>query len=210
MAKTSPFNKNIERYENWFENHKFAYVSEMAAIRYLLPESQRGIEVGVGTGRFAIPLDIRFGVEPSLTAGNISQKQGVNVCAGTSEALPIKNGLFDFALMITTVCFLDNISEGFKEVKRILKQRGLFILGFVDLNTELGKKYEKFKEQNPFYRVATFYSAGQIIDFLKETGFEVKKTVQTIFHHPDKMIKAEPFKEGFGKGAFVAISAQKR
>lgn len=82
MAKTEPFDNNIERYENWFENHKFACGSEMAAIRKLLPESQKGIEIGVGTGRFSVSLNIPFELEPSLKAGEISQKQGVHVCAG--------------------------------------------------------------------------------------------------------------------------------
>jgi len=210
MAKTSPFENNIDRYEAWFENHISAYRSEIAAIKEVMPKSKRGIEIGIGTGRFAFPLNIPFGVEPCLTAGRVAQKQGLCVCAGTGEVLPVKSGFFDYALMVTTICFLDDIEKSFKEVKRILQQRGVFILGFVDLNTDLGRKYEEFKEQNPFYRIATFYSAEQIIDILKKTGFEVKRTLQTIFHHPDQMTEIEPFKEGFGKGAFVVISAEKR
>jgi len=210
MAKTSPFENNIDRYEAWFENHASAYKSEIAAIRQVIPESKRGIEIGVGTGKFAGPLNIQFGVEPCLTAGIIAREKGINVCAGTGEALPVKSDFFDYALMVTTICFLDDIEKSFKEVKRILKQRGVFILGFVDLNTDLGREYEKFKEQNPFYRIATFYSAEQIINILNKTGFEVKRTLQTIFHHPDRMTEIEPFKDGSGKGAFVVISAEKR
>ena len=40
-------------------------------IRELLPERGEGLGVGVGTGRFAVPLGVRVGVEPSRTMGQL-------------------------------------------------------------------------------------------------------------------------------------------
>jgi hypothetical protein len=65
MAKTEPFEKHKAKYEEWFEKNVFAYKSELQAVRYLLPKRGTGVEIGIGTGRFAAPLGIRVGVEPS-------------------------------------------------------------------------------------------------------------------------------------------------
>ena len=65
MPKTKPFDSQIDRYERWFEEHPFAYQSELRAVQELLPKDGRGIEIGGGTGRFAGPLGIRYGIEPS-------------------------------------------------------------------------------------------------------------------------------------------------
>ena len=57
MAKIQPFEKYTERYEDWFEKHKYAYLSELKAVSSLLPENRENcLEIGVGTGRFAAPL----------------------------------------------------------------------------------------------------------------------------------------------------------
>ena len=65
VPRFESFEKNVDRYEAWFEHHRLAYESELEAIRMLLPQSGEGLEVGVGTGRFAAPLGIGVGVEPS-------------------------------------------------------------------------------------------------------------------------------------------------
>jgi hypothetical protein len=65
MAKTKPFDEYASQYEDWFERNKFAFESELRAIREQLPKSNNGIEIGVGSGRFAVPLGIKIGIDPS-------------------------------------------------------------------------------------------------------------------------------------------------
>ena len=65
---TDAFDKNVADYEAWYEAYPEVYTSELSAIRThfeRLPENIRGIEVGLGTGRFSVPLGIREGIEPS-------------------------------------------------------------------------------------------------------------------------------------------------
>ena len=52
MGRIESFEKNVDRYEAWFDRNMAAYESELAALRALLPKSGEGLEVGVGTGRF--------------------------------------------------------------------------------------------------------------------------------------------------------------
>lgn len=65
MAKVAPFEAHHERYERWFEEHRAAYVSELLALRALVPWEGHGLEIGVGTARFAAPLGVPVGLDPS-------------------------------------------------------------------------------------------------------------------------------------------------
>jgi len=43
-------------------------------VKSLIPEGLNGMEVGVGTGRFALPLGIRVGVEPADNMARIAKE----------------------------------------------------------------------------------------------------------------------------------------
>jgi len=45
MARTEPFDKYLNDYENWFEDHKYVYESELEAVRHFIPINQKGIEI---------------------------------------------------------------------------------------------------------------------------------------------------------------------
>ncbi|MFO8165442.1 MAG: class I SAM-dependent methyltransferase [Thermodesulfobacteriota bacterium] len=209
MAKIEPFEKHETRYEEWFEKNIFAFESELQAIRYLLPKKGIGVEIGVGTGRFAVPLAIKIGVEPSKAMRKVAQERDIEVVDGVAEALPFEDCLFDFALMVTTVCFVDNITASFKEALRVIKPGGFFIIGFVDRKSPVGKFYQQIKERSVFYQIATFYSVDELIYYLKTTGFQNLTFTQTIFHRLDKITEVEPTEEGYGEGSFVVVRAKK-
>ena len=210
MAKIEPFEKYSSRYEEWFERNKFAYESELEAVRKLLPKKGKGIEIGVGSGRFAEPLGIKLGIEPSAKMGEIAKKRGIEVIDGVAEMLPLGDSQFDFGLMVTTVCFLENIEIAFKEVYRVLKSGGLLIIGFVDGESPLGRSYKQSKKENVFYREATFYLVHQIVAYLKKAGFNNFNFSQTIFRDLSEIKEIEPVKEGYGEGSFVVVRAEKR
>lgn len=210
MPKVEPFERYANKYEDWFERNEFAYESELRAIRKLLPESGEGIEIGVGSGRFAAPLGIKVGVEPSNKMKEIAYKRGIEVVNGVAEALPFDDSRFDFALMVTTICFLDNIETALKEAYRILKPGGCLIIGLIEKNSPVGKLYEQQKRDNVFYKVAVFYSVDEILSYLKETGFKDFNFIQTIFHNLEEIKDIEPVKAGYGEGSFVGIKAMKQ
>jgi len=76
MQKVEPFEKYTKEYEEWFERNKLPYLSELQAIKSQLPENGYGLEIGVGSGRFAAPLGIKLGVEPSKKMGEKLQNRG--------------------------------------------------------------------------------------------------------------------------------------
>ena len=207
MPGVNAFDKNVDRYEQWFVDNPLAYVSEL---RELLPTGGKGIEIGVGTGRFAAPLGIKNGIEPSRSMAEVARKRGVEVVPGVAEHLPFMDGQFDCALMVTTICFLDDIAMAFQEVRRILKPGGVFVIGFVDRESPLGMAYQDRKDKSAFYRDATFYSTKDIVASLKKAGFGSFEYRQTLFLPLDDMAAVEPVKEGHGEGSFVVVRGEKQ
>ena len=209
MAKTKPFDKHSADYEKWFEFNKYAYKSEIKAVGHFIPEHGKGIEIGVGSGLFAQPLGIKNGIEPSPEMRNIALKRGLNVYDGIAENIPLENNAFDYALFVTTICFVDDIEKSLKEVKRILKPTGRIIIGFVDKNSRIGKKYQANKEFSTFYKEASFYSSEEIENLLQDKGFRNIEFVQTLFGELKNISEVQSFRQGYGEGSFVVVKAEK-
>lgn len=209
MEKIEPFERFTLRYEDWFEKNKYAYQSELLGIKTVLIEDKRNIEIGVGSARFAAPLGIRVGIDPSKRMLNLALKKGIFVIEAVAENLPFRERSFSFALMITTICFVENITSAFKEAFRILRSKGSLILGFIDKNSSIGKFYQKRKNKNIFYKVAKFYSVKRAVNHLKKTGFRFFDFFQTLFQNLGEFNKIEPIRKGYGQGSFIVVKATK-
>jgi SAM-dependent methyltransferase len=208
-VKTGPFEQYANAYDAWFERNPFAYQSELQAVAGMVPKRGLGIEIGVGTGRFAVPLGIKVGVEPSKAMGAIAQQRGIRVIRGAAESLPIADASFDFALMVTTLCFLDDVEASFRQTCRILKAGGTFILGFVDRESHFGRLYLKRKADSLFYREARFYSADEAACSMENAGFAELAYAQTIFQEIHRMQAPDPTRPGHGEGLFVVLKGTK-
>lgn len=211
MESVRIFEELAEEYDKWFDRHQFAYESELEALRRLIPqEAGKGLEIGVGTGRFAIPLGIRIGLEPAKAMAKIARERGIQVLDGRAESLPFEDASFELILMVNTICFLQNPLQSLREATRVLKPDGHIVIGIIDRVSPLGRMYEAGKKDNQFYRNAFFYSARKVIRWLRLLEYRKIKTCQTIFKHPEEITALEPVKEGYGEGGFVAISARKK
>ena len=209
MVKSEVFEKFALEYDQWFEHHAVEYEQELIAIRDLLPKVGKGIEIGAGTGRFTQPLGISLGIEPSKTMREIAIGRGVNVIAGTAESIPVGDGLYDYVLMVTTVCFLDTPEIAFREVHRILKADGFIIVGLIDRDSKLGKEYEENKNESKFYRDARFHSVNEVQKDLKKAGFSNIEYVQAILPGDADGNYEPKVKQGYGEGSFVVLRGQK-
>ncbi len=210
MARKGPFETHTDEYEAWFEENRFVYQAELQAVKELLPEGRESIEIGVGSGRFAFPLGVKHGIEPSAKMAEIAAGRGIKVHEGIAEDLPFENDRFDFALMVTAICFITDVETSLREANRVLKPGGALVIGFVDRTSPVGKKYEAHKAENTFYREATFYSTDEIISLMTEVGFGNFAFTQTIFRELKDITDTETVKEGYGHGSFVVIRGEKQ
>jgi len=209
MAKTKPFDEHLAEYEQWFIDNHFVFQSELTAIQKVLPVKCNSIEIGVGSGIFASLLGIKDGIEPSYAMREKARERYINAIDGIAEKLPYPDESYEYALMVTTLCFIDDVLQAFKEAHRILKKNGAFLIGFVDKNSPVGKIYLKNKNQSVFYKDAVFYSAEEVYNYLWETGFKIDVTLQTVFGMLDTIKEIQIPQNGYGKGSFVVIKAIK-
>ncbi len=206
MAIIEPFEKYTDEYDEWFKQHRDLFEAELSAIRRFIPDTRaKGMEVGVGSAQFAQPLAITMGVEPSAQMARRAKRRGVQVCLAVAEELPFLDRVFDFVLMVTTICFVDDVQQSFQEAYRVLKPGGFFVVGFVDKESRLGREYQGKKQQSRFYKDATFFSVPEVRSYFHKTGFKALQTRQTLISSmPTKVIL-----DGYGKGSFVVIKGVK-
>lgn len=202
---SDPFRTHTELYESWFETFEPTYQSEVNALKSIRPATDRSLAIGVGSGRFAEPLGISHGLDPAPEMLTLAIQRGRVGVQGVGERLPFDSNTFGLALMVTTVCFLDDRVSAFTEAARVLKPEGQLLLGFIDRESPVGQQYEETKDENPFYRSATFLTAAEIEAELEAAGFHDFQRRQTVFTDPDAMDEPDPVRSGTGEGSFVVI-----
>ncbi|MEA3241131.1 MAG: class I SAM-dependent methyltransferase [Pseudomonadota bacterium] len=206
MPKTGPFEQYADLYDAWFDRHREIYDAELKAIGRFIPHrGVVGLEVGVGSGKVAVPLGIKTGVDPAAAMLKKAATAGIKVSRGMAESLPFADQSFDFVLMVTTICFVDDLVQSFKEVFRVLMNSGFIVVAFVDKNSNLGRQYLQRKESSRFYREAEFFSPPEVLTALETAGFRKFEVVQTLLD-PEATAEIE---NGYGKGAFVVIKGMK-
>ncbi|MBE0569244.1 MAG: class I SAM-dependent methyltransferase [Deltaproteobacteria bacterium] len=207
--KIEQYEKHAADYDDWFSKNRFAYESELRAVKRLLPKGDLGVEIGVGTGRFAGELGVPLGVEPSKSMRGMAKQRGVSVVCAKAEALPFRDDRFDYALMVTVICFFDDVRRSFREAHRVLKPSGSLVVAFIDRESPLGRKYDERKSETTYYANATFHSAVEVERCLAEAGFRSFSFCQTIFGKHGEMEEPDPVKDGHGEGCFVVVKADK-
>lgn len=212
MQQVEVFSKNIEAYEAWYKKYPEVYESELAAIKEhfsQLPENLRGIEIGLGTGKFSKPLGIKEGIEPSKEMAEVAVKRGIEVVNAFAENLPYADIQFDFVLYVT-ICHLNSFRKSLKQSYRVLKPGGSLIVGFLDKNQSAAKLYEEKRKQSTFYRNARFYSTRNVVKLINESGFKDPVINQTLFGKLDEIDRIQIPRPGYGEGSFVVIKATKK
>lgn len=117
-----------------------------------------------------------FGIDYSLDCVNWSKDYNkefvasnkIEILHGSVEKMPFENDKFDIITAVETIYFWPNILENFKEVKRILKPEGSFVI-ICEMYSS-----EKFKERNDELVAAStmnLYTPNELESLLKDAGF---------------------------------------
>ncbi len=172
------FNNYAEEYDEWYIRNINIFRKEVELIRKCIRTSkkdkERSIEIGVGSGRFAVELGIRYGVDISKNMLKISKRRNLDVILADAHFLPFKNNVFSKVFIIFTLCFLKNPKKALEEIYRTLKDGGELLICFVPRDSNLGKLYIKKKISGDiFYSNANFYTLNEIINLNKK--FKLKR-----------------------------------
>ncbi len=195
---------NVQNYESWFKKNSAAFESEVSAVKELLPAGV-GFEVGIGTGLFAEKLGIRMGNDPSEEMLKIARQRGRLVYHCKGDTLPFHDGYFDYMLMVTTICFLDEPLAVLRECRRVTRSGGAIIVAFVDSESPIGKTYRDRASRSLFYKDATFYSVNDVKRMLTETGYAIDAVRQTLFGPLGSISSIQASRDGSGEGSFVVM-----
>jgi ubiquinone/menaquinone biosynthesis C-methylase UbiE len=212
MKKQFAFDDHVDEYEEWYDHYPWVFQSEVEALREVLPQGDQltGIEVGLGTGRFSEALGIKEGVEPSVQMRKRAIDRGIEIIDGAADHLPYGDHRFDFVLMNFLICYLDDLHAAFKEAHRVLKNNGIFVVGFIDGDSTIGQQYEKEKHESTFYKTARFHNVNKVLSELGKAGFKHATIRQTLFNNLDEIKTVQPSKSGYGEGSFVVVGAMKK
>lgn len=204
---TPAFSRHVREYDAWFDNHADIYKAELAAVKQLLPAKGVGLEVGSGTGRFAGPLNIGYGVEPSFAMAAMAKDRGVNNVLAVAEALPFAASTFDYVVFITSLCFVSSLAQALNEARCVLRTGGSIVIGLINPDSELGRQYEARKQDSVFYRHARFISIADVNKALAAAGYGRPLCRQTLIPGSGDEYGFDVI-PGCDRGGFVVMSTQ--
>lgn len=165
------FDAHAEEYDQWYDDHRKIYRQELQLIRRYPGADGADLEVGVGTGRFAAPLGINLGIDPSLPMLRIARARGIETVQGVAEALPFRDASMGSILVMTALCYFDDPCLALREISRVLAPGGRVVIGFLGRGGEIADRYRNTREKGLFLAHATFYTPGEVISMLEESGF---------------------------------------
>ena len=205
-----PFESLYRKYDAWYDEEpgKSLFAIESRALEEsLLTPPGKALEVGVGSGRFAEALSIRFGVDPAVNPLRLARRRGVLGISGDGERLPFRAGTFDTCLLVVTLCFVEDPVRVLREAFRILRSGGQVVLGMVLAESPWGKVYRALGANgHPFYSLARFYRRDEIEQWLEETGFSSVEIFSTLFQpHGKSAYDPEPPRRGYDPAAGFTV-----
>jgi ubiquinone/menaquinone biosynthesis C-methylase UbiE len=171
ISSRSIFEDHAGDYDRWFNEHSDVYQAQLRMLHSSIPGRGFGLEVGVGSGRFAVPLSIPCGIDPSSELVLMAKRRGIEVVRGEGEHLPFRADSFDYVLMMTVICFLDDITAVFHEVNRVLIPGGKFVVGFIAEGGEIQRIYQHESTKGRFLRFAKFRTVAEVDRFFRDAGF---------------------------------------
>ena len=138
--------------------------------RYQLPGV--GLKWVLGQAGLQVPLGVGYGIDPSCNLLKIAKSRNIEVVLGVGGGhLPYRADSFDYVLMMTVICFLDDVEAVFREVNRVLRPRGMLVVGFIEKDGEIYRRYQHEPIKDRFLRFAAYWTVEEVTQFFRNAGF---------------------------------------
>lgn len=154
-----------------------------------LTKTSRVLEIGVGTGRIALPLARHVGIycgvdlSPKMLGKLLDKRndEPLHVVEGDATRLPYRAGGFDAVVAVHVFHLIPDWRGVLAEIARVLKPEGLLLHGGgqradEDRLTELWRKTIRAERNGPFPR-------GMTEQFIEDTGWS--RVGEEIHRYPD-------------------------
>ena len=166
-------------------NERHRHLAKWGFSNLDIKENDRVLDIGCGGGaNLAIILQkadkgIAVGVDYAEVSVEIARKKNkkavetgrCEVLQGNVMELPLKDEDFDVITAFETVYFWPDMKESLKEVYRVLKRNGKFMIcNEADGNSENDEKMKEIIEG------MSIYTEDELVEFLKEAGFKNIRT----------------------------------
>jgi ubiquinone/menaquinone biosynthesis C-methylase UbiE len=182
------FDAIADAYDRWYDTPEGQAIfhAEVDCLRLLCKEFRgRWLEVGVGTGRFALALGVEEGLDPSPQMLERAAQRGIRTYLATAEHLPFPDGAFHGVLMALALCFVSNAEQAMRECARVLHSSGMLVIGTIPADGPWGKVYmRKAMEGHPIYSLARFRSASDVLTLAAGAGLEARASASAILWEP--------------------------
>ncbi len=162
----------------------------------------------MGSGRFAAPLGVWLGVDPARPMLRLAKVRGVEVAEGVGERLPFRSDSMDTALLVVTLCFVEDPLAVIAEAARVARR---VVSCIVPKGSSWGRLYESRRMVSPFYKHARFYSIAEVAEMYRVVGLGLEGCVSTLYEPPPGPSEpVEPRRECAEEAGFVCLMGVKR
>ena len=180
------FDLKARDYDRWYDKHRVTYLNELKLVKSF--GCAKALEIGVGTGRFAADTGVVVGVDPSLNMLRMASRR-VQVIQALGEHLPFRDGCFDCAYLIVTLCFVADPRRVLREASRVADR---VIACIVSGDSSWGRHYEKLKLRgHPIYSAARFYRVEELVELASSLGLRLTRIYGTLSYAPSELEKLE-------------------
>ncbi|MEM3268651.1 MAG: methyltransferase domain-containing protein [Metallosphaera sp.] len=186
-----------EGYLKWYKTHELTYENERRAIESLNPRDC--LDIGSGPSVFHESIKGNV-ISLDLSEFMLRSVEGDRVLAD-AHFLPFRERAFPCTFSSVTICFLDNLEDFIKEVKRVT--RGYFIGCIVRADSSWGEFYSNLgKRGHKYYSKANFISKADFLTLVRK-HFVIDKIASVLRYGPtDQEVREEPIGED---GAYVCV-----
>ncbi|EEI23569.1 class I SAM-dependent DNA methyltransferase [Lentilactobacillus hilgardii] len=231
------FDGYATEYDQWFLANKQIFLSELKLLKSVLDlgSTKHVLSIGCGSGLFEDTLHRQYGlplfdgVEPSTDMAQIAKKRGLNVRVGKAESINLPARQYDTIYFNGSSSYIKDLLAAYQNCIKALKSGGHFILIDVPKESAYGLMYMLAKIQGNYqseelanvlpkwpYLIELVDSAYWHTTLEKKHLLENELQLrhlrfkQTLVANPlYTNDSAEEPEDGFSKGGYVAIIAEK-
>jgi SAM-dependent methyltransferase len=203
---SAPFQEQYREYDAWFDDNPLfpLEVATLKAVKTTIEPPE--LEVGIGPGRFAQRLGVRFGIDPAQLPLTLARDRGALVCRAIGEQLPFGTAVFGAIYLLFSLCFLAKPEVVLRECRRTLKPGGNLIIGLVPALSPWGRMLTKKGENgHPFYRRARLRTIAATLDLLERNNFNLIESRSALFSSPEAPSPVSDHRPGHEEQAGFAV-----